>query len=206
MAVIKFLTNQCDTYNLNDTSRTQENNIIHQILHNNNYGTTFPQKTPKTPTQPNKSTPDKKWTRFTYFRKETGFITKLFKNTSVKVTYTTRNTINRLLSAQNHTQKDKYEKSGIYRLTCPDCKKVYVGQTGRSFSVRFREHFWDYKYANSKSKFVEHLLNHHHSFGPMHTTMDILHLTSKGTMVNKQKHSTSTVKQIEIIRSTITTL
>jgi hypothetical protein len=69
----------------------------------------FPQKPPKTPTQPDKSAPDKKWTRFTYFRKEARFITKLFKNTSVKVTYTTRNTINRLLSAQYHTQKDKYE-------------------------------------------------------------------------------------------------
>jgi hypothetical protein len=181
MVAIKFLTNRRDTY-LNDNSRTQEN-IIHQILHNN-YGPTFPQKPAKTPTQPDKPTPDNKWTRFTYFRKETRFITKLFKNTSVKVTYTTRNTINRLLSAQNHMQKDKYEKLGVYRLTCPECKKAYVGQTGRSYSDRFCEHFRDYKYANSKSKFAKHLLNHH-SFGPIHTTMVILHLTSKGTMMNR---------------------
>jgi hypothetical protein len=106
---------------------------------------------------------------------------KLLKNTSVKVMHTTRNTINRLLSTQNHTQQDKYEKSGIYKLTCPNCN---VGQTGRPFSTRFREHFQDYKYANSKSQFAEHLLDHHHSIGPMITTMDILHLTSKGTMMN----------------------
>jgi hypothetical protein len=54
----------------------------------------------------------------------------------------------------------------------------------RSFSVRFREHFRDYKYANSKSKFAEHLLDHHHSFGPKNTTMDLLNLTSKGAMMN----------------------
>jgi hypothetical protein len=111
MAAIKFLTNRRDTYDTYDISRTHKN-IIHQILHNN-YGPTFPQKPHQTPTQPDKSTPDKKWTRFTYFGKETRFITKLLKNASVKVTYTTRNTINRLLSTQNHTQKDKYEKSGV---------------------------------------------------------------------------------------------
>jgi hypothetical protein len=122
--------------------------------------------------------------RFTYFGKETKFITKLFKNTSVQVTHTTRNTIKRLLSTQNHTQKDKYEKSGVYKLTCPDCKKAYIGQTGRPFSVRFRENFRDYKHSKNKSKFAEHLLDLHHSFGPINTTMDILHLTSKWTMMN----------------------
>jgi hypothetical protein len=52
------------------------------------------------------------------------------------------------------------------------------------FSVRFCEHFRDYKNANNKSKFAEHLLDIHHSFGPMNTPMDIPHLTPKGTMMN----------------------
>jgi hypothetical protein len=71
-------------------------------------------------------------------------------------------------------------QTGMSRLQ----KKAYVGQTGRPFSVRFREHFRDYKHVNNKSKFAEHLLDHHHSFGPMNTTMKILLLTSKGTVMN----------------------
>jgi hypothetical protein len=112
---------------------------------------------------------------------------KLFKNTSVKVSYTTHNTINRPVSTYNHTQQDKYEKSGIYNLKCHDCKKAYVWQTGGAFPVRLREHFWNYKFANNKSKFAEHLLDHSYSCGPMNTTMDILNLTSKVTMMNTLK-------------------
>jgi hypothetical protein len=113
---------------------------------------------------------------------------KLFKNTSVRVTYMTHNNINRLLSTQNHTQQDKYKKSGIYKLTFLIAKKHMLDrQTDRPFSFRLRKNFQDYKYANSKSKFTEHVLDHHHSFGPMNTTMDILHLISKRTMMNTLK-------------------
>jgi hypothetical protein len=183
-AAIRFLTNRRDTYSLNNDNRESENNIIHQILYNNSYDTTLLHKPPKTITHHNDTTHDKKWVRLTYVGKETRFITKLFKNSSALISYTKRNMINKLLSTHNHIQQDKYEKSGIYKLTCPECKKAYVGQTGRPFSVRFREHFRDYRHANNKSKFAEHLLNHQHSFGPMNTIMDILHVTSKGTMMN----------------------
>jgi uncharacterized Fe-S center protein len=74
--------------------------------------------------------------------------------------------------------------SGIYRLTCPDCNKAYIGQTGRPLAVRFREHFRDYTYGYNKSKFAQHLLDHHHSIGPMNTIMDTLHITTKGRMMN----------------------
>jgi len=63
-----------------------------------------------------------KWAKFTYTRKETKFITKLFKNTDVKVTFTADNTIERRLATRHGTDQNKYEKTGIYHLTCPDCK------------------------------------------------------------------------------------
>jgi hypothetical protein len=54
-AAIRFLTNRRDTYNLNDTRRTNENKVIHKILHNNNYVTTSLHKPPKTSTHSEKS-------------------------------------------------------------------------------------------------------------------------------------------------------
>jgi hypothetical protein len=74
--------------------------------------------------------------------------------------------------------------SGVYKLTCPDCNKAYIGQTGRPFAIRFREHSRDYSHTHHKSKFAQHLLDLHHSIGPMNTIMDTVHITIKGRMLN----------------------
>ena len=38
------------------------------------------------------------WTKFTYIGRETRVITKVFKNTRVKIAYSTKNTLGRLLT------------------------------------------------------------------------------------------------------------
>jgi len=44
----------------------------------------------------------------------------------------------------NINQRDhstyKYLASGVFKLLRPECKKAYVGQTGSSFTKRFKEH------------------------------------------------------------------
>ena len=75
----------------------------------------------------------RKWAKFTYVGRETKFITKLFKNSSVNISYTTHNTISKLLSHRPTTNQNEFDGSGVYQLTCPDCKMKYVGQTGKSF-------------------------------------------------------------------------
>jgi hypothetical protein len=84
---------------------------------------------PSPSTRPRTPSLDKKWVRFAYFGKETRFITELFRHTSIKIAYTTRNTLNKLLLIHNPPTQDKYNKSGVYKLTCPDCKNLYIGQT-----------------------------------------------------------------------------
>jgi len=76
---------------------------------------------------------------FTYVGKETSYITNLFKKTEPRIAFRTTSTIRKLLSHKNPTP-DKFSLSGVYRLTCPDCNKAYVGQTGRRFATRFKEH------------------------------------------------------------------
>ena len=63
-------------------------------------------------------------------------------------------------------------------------KKKYVGQTGRPFHVRFREHYRDYKYANNKSKFALHVTEEGHAFGPINDIMDVVHIANKGRMLD----------------------
>jgi len=67
-----------------------------------------------------------KWAKFTYIGKETRFITKLFKDTNVRIAFTINNTIGKRLAMEQKTPQCKYDKSGVYQLTCPDCKKKYT--------------------------------------------------------------------------------
>jgi len=66
----------------------------------------------------------------------------------------------------------------------PTCNKQYVGQTGRPFRLRFREHYNDYKYANNRSKFAQHIIDEGHSFGPMNDIMGIIHGAKTGRMLD----------------------
>ena len=111
-------------------------------------------------------------------------MTKIFKNTNIKVTFGTDNTIGKLLKTRHEHTRSKYENSGIYQLTCPTCSMKYTGQTGRPFRVRFQEHFRDFKYGNGKSRFAAHLLKNNHSTGPMDNNMETLHTTGKGGMMD----------------------
>jgi hypothetical protein len=91
---------------------------------------------PPTPSQPTAATPSQepgnithKLAPFTYFRRETTFITNIFKKADIRITLRANNTLQKLLTPKPHT-RDKYSRSGSYKLTCPDCNKVYIGQTG----------------------------------------------------------------------------
>ena len=74
--------------------------------------------------------------------------------------------------------------SDVYKLKCPDCNKAYVGQTGRSFQVRFNEHINAFKSNSHTSNFVKHLNEQAHSFGSIHNTMQILKRQNKRSPVN----------------------
>ena len=50
--------------------------------------------------------------------------------------------------------------------------------------MRFREHHRDYKYANNKSKFAQHVLEEGHDFGPMEDIMEIIHIANKGRLLD----------------------
>ena len=95
----------------------------------------------------------------------------------------TNNTIQKRLM-HNRQTTDIHSRSGVYKLTCPDCKKAYVEQTGRSFAIRFQEHKMAFKTGNKPSNFAKHLMEHTHSLGPIHNTLQVLQLHNKGAHLN----------------------
>jgi hypothetical protein len=156
---------------------------VKQIIHNNKYDASPLNRihnNRKKQEQVNRNT---KWAKFTYVRRETRYITKLFKNINVKVAYTTSNNLGKLLTMKTK-KTNKYDGNGLYQLECPTCNKKYTGQTGRPFRVRFRKHYNDYKYANNRSKFAQHVIEEGHSFGPMSEVMKIVYAAEKGRMLD----------------------
>jgi hypothetical protein len=132
-AALKFLYYWLNSYGLQKEQYQQEENIIHNILNNNSFPIN-PQKSAyqKPKQQLTTQTPTHTWATFTYTRKETTFITNIFTCTKVQIAFHTNTTIQNPLMHKNQ-KSDKYASSGVYKLTCPDRKKAYVGQTGRSF-------------------------------------------------------------------------
>jgi hypothetical protein len=132
-ATVKFLYNRLNTYDLQGDEYRREEKIIHNIMHKNS----FPIHLKKTHNpksrkhQPNTQATAHKWATFTYTGKETTLITNTLRRINLKIALCTVNTIHNALTRKNQTI-DKYPRSGVYKLTCPDCKKAYVGQTGRS--------------------------------------------------------------------------
>jgi hypothetical protein len=84
-------------------------------------------------------------------------ITKLLKNSDVGISYRTKNNIKHLLRIKEN--KGKYNQSGVYQLQSRDCPKKYIGQTGRTFKTRFKEHVRDIRNNGQNSKFAQHILD-----------------------------------------------
>ena len=111
------------------------------------------------------------------------YITNIFRKTDLKITFRTRNTIESLLSCKNHTP-DKFSLLGVYKLNCLDCHKVYVGQTGRCFTAHFKEQEAAFRNNCHTSNFAKHLIEEGHSFGPIHSIIQVLHYHRKGAHLN----------------------
>ena len=78
----------------------------------------------------------------------------------------------------------------IYKIKYKKCPKYYIGQTGRSFSCRFKEHIQAIKSNNSttpRSMFAEHILDSDHEYGKLKECMDILGYETKGDKMNTKE-------------------
>jgi hypothetical protein len=86
---------------------------------------------------------------------------KLFRNTNITLDFKTTYTIGKLVDEKRET--NPYEQSGIYKITCQSCQKVYIGQTGRNLTTRYKEHI---RLNKDKLAFAQHtrILNKRHQY------------------------------------------
>ena len=101
----------------------------------------------------------KKYITLTYENKSTHKIASSFRKQKYNITYRTENTLQRHLNTQK-TQTNKYDHTGVYKLTCNSCDKFYIGQTGRSFQTRYKEHVKAITRGHNTSTYADHITIH----------------------------------------------
>jgi hypothetical protein len=150
LSAIRYLHHRNNTYNTDQAGKQKERTIINQIIQNNQYDPlqTAKHVRQKPPTHTHNKK-QKKWTKFTFIGKETRYITKLFKKQDINIAFTTKKNMKHHLQQKN--QRDPYKGNGVYQLTCTTCNKRYVGQTGRLFQTRYKEHRREYTHKSGTS-------------------------------------------------------
>jgi hypothetical protein len=68
----------------------------------------------------------------------------------------------------------------VYQLQCADCPLKYIGQTGPTFKVRFKEHIWDIKNNGQSSKFAQQILDTTHEYNTIDKALEVLYIGKKG--------------------------
>jgi hypothetical protein len=97
------------------------------------------------------------WVTFTYFGSWVYKVTNLFRNTRVDIAFSTTNTVLHQLRPQKTIDASK--TSGIYRLLCNTCNRLYVGQSGWTITVRYKEHIRFIRTNAPAPAYALHILN-----------------------------------------------
>ena len=124
--------------------------------------------------------PYKKWITFTYYSPLIRKVTNLFKRTNLNIPFRTTNTIYQQLS----DKLGNINPSGIYELKYNACKKLYIGQSGGSITVRHKEHIRYIRINNPTSAYTMHILNNRQEYGTVDGTFKLIQPFNKGTKMN----------------------
>jgi hypothetical protein len=73
-------------------------------------------------------------------------------------------------------------------MKCLDFPLKYLGQTGRTFNVRYKEHSQAIRNNNSNSGYSNHILNTGHTYSTIAHTMNIIRMGRKGRHLNTREN------------------
>ena len=143
-SVVRSLLNRANKIVTEDQDKKVEVAHIQNVLKQNNFDSwmlNIPIKKDFTPTSPS-TTPGKKQypIAIPYVKGLSEKLQRIFKNHGMPVYHKPWNTIKQSL-VNPKDKLDTMKKCGtIYEITCGGCDKVYIGESGRSLKVRFKEH------------------------------------------------------------------
>lgn len=97
------------------------------------------------------------------------------KKHNINVAFKTSDKLDRLVRNDKMINvKNVADKSGVYKITCDDCPKYYIGQTRRSFRQRFKEHLPLTPSAINKSAYAAHIVDSNHSYTSVDRNLEVI--------------------------------
>lgn len=123
-----------------------------------------------------KPTTKKNYVSMTYNGKISQKIEQYLRKTNIKIGFQTKNSLRSRLRHTIGPKNNKFTNSGVYKIKCNDCESYYVGQTGRPFETRYKEHVS----VHNKTALGMHLSTEKHSISDISNNLEILHVAPKG--------------------------
>ena len=123
---------------------------------------------------------NKKHFSISYIGQPSTEIRKFSYFNNLQIAFKTNNSLGTYIR-NNKTKTDPSLKSGVYKLQCGSCPKLYIGQTGRTFKDTIQEHRRSFIKEDKISKYSTHIIEEPHTPNFDYT---ILHVESKGLRLN----------------------
>lgn len=108
---------------------------------------------------------------------------RIFQHFGYTLAHKTNNKLEKLIKNRSNATLD----TGVYKLTCSDCQAFYLGQTGRSFKERFKEHVKSIGKINPESKFAQHINSTQHNYTNFETNLQVIHRMKKGDVLSRNE-------------------
>jgi hypothetical protein len=100
---------------------------------------------------------------FNYAAPLTNRLKEVYKNHNIELVFASENKLKNSLTSTK-PKIENVDKSGIYEIKCKLCNKIYIGQTRRKISTRYKEHCAHIRYNRpEKSALAKHILNDFHA-------------------------------------------
>lgn len=100
----------------------------------------------------------------TYIGRKTKKIIECFKKYGIEITIKKCNTVFEKIKNNNIESIPILQKSGVYKIKCNDCNKVYLGETGRKFECRLADHKRGEGNRTTNSLYARHFMEENHQF------------------------------------------
>ena len=110
------------------------------------------------PTEPSKS-----FASLPYIKGVTEPLTRVLKKHDVTVVNKPFTTLQQQFPAPKFRPSVESQTNVVYKIPCADCSWCYIGETGRAFNTRKKEHLRNIKTAANGSRIANHAWSYNHT-------------------------------------------
>ena len=90
--------------------------------------------------------------------------TPFFRHNGFNVVHSAKNTLrSNLVQTRPRGREDVGDRSGVYTVKCAECDDVYIGETGRGFSTRLKEHKDAVRLGKHNNAIFKHVYDTNHA-------------------------------------------